>query len=101
MVETTDKSKVSQVDFKGRSEFLCFIESYFFQAEDDIRDTSVIGVQTCALPIWQCQGGGRRPRVPVLADAAGAVGVQVDADRKSGVEGKRVDLGGRRIIKKK
>src|ERR1017187_8689086 len=24
----------------------------FFQAEDGIRDTSVTGVQTCALPIW-------------------------------------------------
>src|SRR5437763_5468594 len=29
--------------------FLCF---FFFQAEDGIRDTSVTGVQTCALPIW-------------------------------------------------
>src|SRR5437764_7892993 len=27
----------------------CF---FFFQAEDGIRDTSVTGVQTCALPIW-------------------------------------------------
>src|ERR1017187_9018021 len=26
--------------------------SYFFQAEDGIRDTSVTGVQTCALPIY-------------------------------------------------
>src|ERR1017187_7352142 len=25
----------------------------FFQAEDGIRDTSVTGVQTCALPIWE------------------------------------------------
>ena len=25
--------------------------SFFFQAEDGIRDTSVTGVQTCALPI--------------------------------------------------
>src|SRR5207248_7801311 len=29
--------------------FLCF----FFQAEDGIRDRTVTGVQTCALPIWQ------------------------------------------------
>src|SRR5437762_11254752 len=29
---------------------------FFFQAEDGIRDTSVTGVQTCALPIF------RRPR---------------------------------------
>src|SRR5467141_731628 len=26
---------------------------FFFQAEDGIRDSSVTGVQTCALPIWQ------------------------------------------------
>ena len=26
--------------------------NFFFQAEDGIRDTSVTGVQTCALPIW-------------------------------------------------
>ena len=26
---------------------------FFFQAEDGIRDTSVTGVQTCALPISQ------------------------------------------------
>ena len=28
---------------------MCFF--FFFQAEDGIRDTSVTGVQTCALPI--------------------------------------------------
>src|SRR5207237_2322555 len=28
----------------------CFF--FFFQAEDGIRDSSVTGVQTCALPIW-------------------------------------------------
>src|SRR2546430_12678413 len=26
---------------------------FFFQAEDGIRDLTVTGVQTCALPIWQ------------------------------------------------
>src|SRR5437762_11319891 len=31
----------------------CFVFFFFFfQAEDGIRDTSVTGVQTCALPIW-------------------------------------------------
>src|SRR5438093_5727441 len=30
--------------------FVFFI--FFFQAEDGIRDWSVTGVQTCALPIW-------------------------------------------------
>src|SRR5687767_15527760 len=28
------------------------IDSFFFQAEDGIRDKLVTGVQTCALPIW-------------------------------------------------
>src|SRR5437879_13713555 len=32
---------------------------FFFQAEDGIRDTSVTGVQTCALPISGGQPAGR------------------------------------------
>src|SRR5437879_7252367 len=35
--------------------FLFFIFVFFFQAEDGIRDTSVTGVQTCALPICELQ----------------------------------------------
>src|SRR5690606_39277973 len=31
---------------------LCFVTSFFFQAEDGIRDFHVTGVQTCALPIF-------------------------------------------------
>src|SRR5437879_10978383 len=31
---------------------------FFFQAEDGIRDTSVTGVQTCALPISSCASTG-------------------------------------------
>src|SRR5438093_2948434 len=31
---------------------LSLLSSFFFQAEDGIRDWSVTGVQTCALPIW-------------------------------------------------
>src|SRR2546430_5115881 len=31
---------------------------FFFQAEDGIRDLTVTGVQTCALPIWQRSGLG-------------------------------------------
>src|SRR3712207_9069505 len=99
---------------------------FFFQAEDGIRDIGVTGVQTCALPIWRV--GRRRPEDPVpprrdrrarLAkrrtrrakratrpgetrnspgETRNSPGV---ADRKSVVEGKSGDLGGRRIIKKK
>src|SRR5699024_11730469 len=58
--------------------FLCYHEaiSFFFQAEDGIRDRNVTGVQTCALPIsnlslpfelrsygWQLQRGERRTAV--------------------------------------
>ena len=31
---------------------------FFFQAEDGIRDWSVTGVQTCALPIWANEAWG-------------------------------------------
>src|SRR5256886_12710471 len=36
------------------------VPSFFFQAEDGIRDLTVTGVQTCALPI--CTGFFRRPK---------------------------------------
>src|SRR5688572_32488974 len=36
--------------------FLLFFFFFFFQAEDGIRDLTVTGVQTCALPIF-----GRKP----------------------------------------
>src|SRR2546430_8093830 len=44
---------------------------FFFQAEDGIRDLTVTGVQTCALPISRSGCGGRvqstalSPRLPV------------------------------------
>src|SRR5205085_5239109 len=33
--------------------FFYFFFFFFFQAEDGIRDLTVTGVQTCALPIWR------------------------------------------------
>src|SRR3712207_9492071 len=95
---------------------------FFFQAEDGIRDIGVTGVQTCALPISVLQRGceqerlERRAGLPSRAAAVAADRVvhlrraevaaadhRDDAalDRKSVVQGKSVDLGGRRIIKKK
>src|SRR5688572_32738613 len=36
---------------------------FFFQAEDGIRDLTVTGVQTCALPIWSaCSRSSPAPR---------------------------------------
>src|SRR5437764_7595187 len=37
---------------------------FFFQAEDGIRDTSVTGVQTCALPIYPPAGRARPHDAP-------------------------------------
>src|SRR3712207_9249339 len=95
---------------------------FFFQAEDGIRDIGVTGVQTCALPIWAPGRGSARGRCGGRRAPAGGAGpapVPVrrarlrppaptrssgrlrPADRESGVSGKRVALGGRRIIKKK
>src|SRR5260221_1393797 len=49
-----------------------FVEFFFFQAEDGIRDHCVTGVQTCALPIWR------------RACAASRAGEQI-ASRGSGI----------------
>src|SRR5438094_3401445 len=45
--------------------FCCFF--FFFQAEDGIRDRTVTGVQTCALPIYPGQEEAM-PRVPLVED---------------------------------
>src|SRR2546430_13352196 len=45
-----------------------FFFFFFFQAEDGIRDLTVTGVQTCALPIsrrW-CRLGSRERRPPTI-----------------------------------
>src|SRR2546430_5899389 len=34
---------------------------FFFQAEDGIRDLTVTGVQTCALPIWEDDALDQQP----------------------------------------
>src|SRR2546429_6443806 len=85
---------------------LTFLSTYcffFFQAEDGIRDVAVTGVQTCALPIsWltkttflPSQAANRRSRPPL---AMLELPCRRSEERRVG---KSVDLGGRRIIKKK
>src|SRR5262249_59478027 len=44
-------------DMQSRSAWYCFFV-FFFQAEDGIRDWSVTGVQTCALPICMAEHEG-------------------------------------------
>src|SRR5688572_31098518 len=45
---------------------LCFLFFFFFQAEDGIRDLTVTGVQTCALPI--SHAASRHRGADALAD---------------------------------
>src|SRR5437762_4141675 len=54
--------------------WLCFF--FFFQAEDGIRDTSVTGVQTCALPIWV----HRRDPETITNSAIGGAAPALDHD---------------------
>src|SRR5260221_13980703 len=57
------------------------LSSFFFQAEDGIRDHCVTGVQTCALPILiiSCQGGDYTNEVHPRLRAAGWNGYWIDA----------------------
>src|SRR2546427_10825570 len=81
---------------------------FFFQAEDGIRDLTVTGVQ-CALPI-SLRLCPLPSSVPAESNSAAPMGMPPSASpaRASSAarseerrEGKSVDLGGRRIIKKK
>src|SRR5438046_4335332 len=74
--------------------YLCLFFFFFFQAEDGIRDWSVTGVQTCALPIsserapaggdgdrtsdWPAAGWGDPHRNDLLVARHRAVGLRVD-----------------------
>src|SRR5690349_24692301 len=85
---------------------------FFFQAEDGIRDLYVTGVQTCALPIWpdrrqmlDQQGRGDAGGLPLRPRLRRRRRPGPKPRRRARSEerrvGKSVDLGGRRIIKKK
>src|SRR5437764_7249260 len=61
---------------------LCMLFFFFFQAEDGIRDTSVTGVQTCALPISEAGIAGAVPGfVPAGGTQAFAI-AEVVAQRR-------------------
>src|SRR5690349_23913664 len=93
--------------------YCCFL-FFFFQAEDGIRDLYVTGVQTCALPICRPHllpgrvvpllqpdaahvWVARRRLLAARCQARGRLAPRSEERRV----GKSVDLGGRRIIKKK
>src|SRR5437762_12100045 len=50
---------------------------FFFQAEDGIRDTSVTGVQTCALPISPAAAQVKFSYTPVLQSGTTAGGKSI------------------------
>src|SRR5437763_3569596 len=60
---TSQRPRVNHITFPVLLWFdpisLHFAFYFFFQAEDCIRDTSVTGVQTCALPILRAQVTGQ------------------------------------------
>ena len=57
---------------------------FFFQAEDGIRDTSVTGVQTCALPIFPVGFVGAAESKQALMEHAGGIPVITLAGRLGG-----------------
>src|SRR5437762_12053829 len=65
---------------------MTLLSTFFFQAEDGIRDTSVTGVQTCALPISQRSRtrAGRRRRGP--SDCHEAAPARRQRDRRPGAQ---------------
>src|SRR3990170_5388602 len=76
-----------------------FFFFFFFQAEDGIRDDLVTGVQTCALPI-SCMK--RRSAIEsTILPISILRETKWTGRSEERREGKSVDLGGRRIIKKK
>src|SRR3546814_17959786 len=81
----------------------CFVVFFFSSRRRHTRCALVTGVQTCALPIYPLFRG-RPPRSQRQRQRDDRSALQ-QSDRKSVVSGKsvsvRVDLGGRRIIKKK
>src|SRR2546430_11287496 len=93
------------------------VHLFFFQAEDGIRDLTVTGVQTCALPIWELQPwitsartslptplspvSKMRVSEPAISEASRNTACISGQIGRASCRGKSVDLGGRRIIKKK
>src|SRR6266542_5302874 len=62
---------------------LFFFFFFFFQAEDGIRDATVTGVQTCALPISH-GAGGRLVGLAAAASGHGNAGGQERSEDRTG-----------------
>src|SRR2546430_8775469 len=72
----------------------CHCFSFFFQAEDGIRDLTVTGVQTCALPIFdpaQLLHTQVAKPLPFVGEVAGHEKDQQDLDQLHRLERTEVD----------
>src|SRR2546430_17530428 len=71
--------------------FLYIVFFFFFQAEDGIRDLTVTGVQTCALPISCCSAPSRcvGPREP---DELATLGPAPERDSRARPAGRALRL---------
>src|SRR5437764_2898985 len=77
----------------GRPHYTLRTRYFFFQAEDGIRDTSVTGVQTCALPIsWLSR------RLPHGIDRCGRYADRMDDARDRTARRHPRDLSGPRHL---
>src|SRR5437763_8913986 len=56
-----NEATIEMLPVPERGNKVHYFAGFFFQAKDGIRDTSVTGVQTCALPIWP-RASTPRPR---------------------------------------
>src|SRR5438093_13618088 len=65
---------------------------FFFQAEDGIRDWSVTGVQTCALPIWDDVALAHDRLLPRARDAQDGH-LRIVDDRNRPCPAERADVG--------
>src|SRR2546430_8731420 len=90
--------KLGNWHFASRcASLVCRGAFFFFQAEDGIRDLTVTGVQTCALPISFVVRGHVAPRrAAVIGPIQSEVADQIDALRRGGVRDGNGDAAGKR-----
>src|SRR2546430_9540426 len=88
---------------------------FFFQAEDGIRDLTVTGVQTCALPIYKAQtvkgglgtggrlnvDGGVNPNAPAAKAAPAGGGMSVRSEEHTSELQSQSNLVCRLLLEKK
>src|SRR5256886_6404205 len=60
LMDLTNRRHASVLGVGNNLRNLLYRVFFFFQAEDGIRDLTVTGVQTCALPIFGREGRGRQ-----------------------------------------